>query len=141
MTQTVTRPEALTSSEAGALPWRHLERTPGVRIRTLWESPSSRAFVVLIENGAAIPCHSHADGEHHAFVLSGYCRVGDRVFDAGSYFHTPRGAMHDLRGEYPFGAEVLYVFDRGVARETTAAGGPDRHLGRADDVGQGARWR
>lgn len=100
--------------DVAALPWVHVDGVPGARARTLWESPSSRAVLLLLDRGATIPLHVHPDEEHHAFVLEGWCAVGDRLLDEGSYVHVDAGEPHDVRGEFPFGATVLYVFERGA---------------------------
>lgn len=100
--------------EEGALPWVRMEGAPGVRVRTLFESPASRAVLLLLDRGAEVPMHVHPRDEHHAFVLEGRCRVGDRVLGPGSYVHVAPGTPHEIRGEYPWGTKVLYVYERGA---------------------------
>lgn len=113
MTATTVEPtRAVTARAAGALPWVHDPDVFGARVRTLWESPGSRAVLLLLDRGAHVPLHVHAGEEHHAFVLDGWCAVGDQVYGEGSYLHTDPGVPHDVRGDFPFGATILYVFHR-----------------------------
>jgi quercetin dioxygenase-like cupin family protein len=106
-------PEVVSARDEGALPWVRLDGAPGVRVRTLFESPTSRSVVLLLDRGAEVPMHVHPQDDHHAYVLEGRCRFGDRVLDTGSYVHVAAGTPHDLRGEYPWGTKVLYVIERG----------------------------
>lgn len=118
MTATLTQapaPATLQSArDVAALPWAHVDGIYGARVRTLWESPSSRAVLLLLDRGATIPLHVHPDEDHHAFVVEGWCVVGDRLLDAGSYLHVAAGEPHEIKGEFPFGATILYVFERGA---------------------------
>lgn len=113
-TTTVASAAVLPARDVGALPWSRLDGIPGARVRTLWESPTSRAVLLLLERGAVVPLHVHPDEDHHAFVLQGWCAVGDRLLDEGSYLHVAAGEPHEIKGEFPFGATVLYVFERGT---------------------------
>ena len=105
-------PAVLPARDVGALPWVRPDGAPGTRVRTLWESPRSRAVLLLLEPGAGFPLHVHPEAEHHAYVLAGRCAVGDRLLGAGSYAHADPGEPHDVRGEHPFGATLLYVVER-----------------------------
>jgi quercetin dioxygenase-like cupin family protein len=119
MTATLTRapaPAAVRPArDVAALPWEHLDGVRGARVRTLWESPSSRAVLLLLDRDASVPLHVHPDEEHHAFVVEGWCLVGDRLLDKGSYAHVAAGEPHEVKGEFPFGATILYVFERGAS--------------------------
>ena len=101
--------------EVGALPWARIDGAPGVRVRTLWESPTSRAVLLLLDRDARVALHVHPAEEHHAFVVEGRCAVDGRVLGAGSYAHVAAGVPHDVRGEQPSGARILYVFERGAS--------------------------
>jgi quercetin dioxygenase-like cupin family protein len=103
----------LSAREAGALPWVPGD-APGVRVRVLWSSRRSSAVVVLLEPGAALPVHLHPAIEHHAYVIDGRCRAGERDLGPGSYVHVPAGQPHDLLGLPPFGATVFYVLEGGA---------------------------
>lgn len=107
-------PEVVTAWDEGVLPWVRLDGAPGVRARTLSESATSRAVVLLLDSGAEVPMHVHPSDDHHAYVLEGRCRVADRVLGPGSYVHIPAGTPHDIHGEYPFGTKVFYVYERGA---------------------------
>jgi quercetin dioxygenase-like cupin family protein len=108
----MTSPVVLSNWEVGTIPWRHPAGAPGIRVRTLWESARSRAVLLLIPAGASYPVHAHADEEHHAYVVQGTCRAGARDLTEGSYVHVPAGEPHDVCGSAPYGATVLYVFER-----------------------------
>jgi len=117
VTVTLTRapaPAVQPARDVAALPWAHLDGIDGARVRTLWESPSSRAVLLLLDRGARVPLHVHPDEAHHAFVLHGWCAVGEHLLEEGSYVHTPAGEPHEIRGEFPFGATVLYFIERGT---------------------------
>jgi quercetin dioxygenase-like cupin family protein len=107
-------PEVVSAWDEGALPWVCLDGAPGVRVRTLFESPTSRSVVLLLDRDAEVPMHVHPQDDHHAYVLEGRCRVGDDVLGAGSYVHVAAGTPHDVRGEYPWGTKVLYVVEGGT---------------------------
>ncbi len=113
-TTTLAAPAVISAWDVGALPWVRPDGTTGVRVRTLWESPASRAVLVLLDQGAGFSLHVHPEDDHHAYVLEGRCSVGGRSLAAGSYVHTLAGEPHDVRGECPFGTKVLYVFERGT---------------------------
>ena len=110
----MTEPLVLDGWDVGALPWQRASGVPGARLRPLWESPRSRAVLLLLEAGTSFPAHLHPDEEHHAYVVRGRCRVGARLLGEGSYVHIPPGERHDIHGEAPAGATVLYVFERGA---------------------------
>lgn len=100
--------------EVRAVSWAREPGDPGMRVRTLWSSDQSRAELLLLDVGAGLPLHTHRDEEQHAFVVEGTCQLDGRLLAAGSYAHIPAGAPHEIRGERPFGAQVLYVFERGA---------------------------
>lgn len=108
-------PLAALAREAGSPPWVPVDGVAGARVRTLWESPSARAVVLRLERGATIPLHVHPDEEHHAFVLAGWCAVGEHLLTEGSAMRVAAGEPHEVRGEFPFGATILYVFERGAS--------------------------
>ena len=108
-------PAVLPAWEVRALSWTPVDGVYGARTRTLWESPFSRAVLLLLDRGATVPLHVHPEEDHHAFVVSGWCAMGDRLLDEGSYVHVAAGEPHEVKGEFPFGATILYVFERGAS--------------------------
>lgn len=119
MTTTLTRAPAPAAvrpvRDVSALPWVHLDGVDGARVRTLWASPASRAVLLLLDPGVTVPMHIHPADAHHAYVIEGRCAVGGQILGEGSYAHVAPGEPHEVRGELPFGATILYVFERGAS--------------------------
>lgn len=101
---------SLSVSTVLQLPWENLHGVPGVRAKVLWRSGTSLAGMLLIEPGAALTAHAHPDGQHHAYVVEGRCRVGDAVLTEGAYIHVPAGAAHDIASAGPNGCRLFYLY-------------------------------
>lgn len=100
----------LHAEDVEALAWEHLHGVHDAGTRVLWRERGSLAGILRLGPGAHLDEHVHSDGNHHVYVLSGRCGVGDEVLAAGSYVHVPAGEAHALRAEGPEQCVVLYLY-------------------------------
>jgi quercetin dioxygenase-like cupin family protein len=105
-----TRTVRLHAEDVEALAWEHLHGVRDAETRVLWRERGSLAGILRLGPGARLDEHVHSDGNHHVYVLSGRCGVGDEVFGSGSYVHVPAGEAHALRAEGPEQCVVLYLY-------------------------------
>jgi quercetin dioxygenase-like cupin family protein len=86
--------EGYTSQSADDAPVREL--FPGIRLRTLWQGPSSAsAHVLEMDPGTSWPRRDvHEPGPEEVFVVAGTFNDGARDYSPGTFLHAPAGSWH-----------------------------------------------
>jgi anti-sigma factor ChrR (cupin superfamily) len=74
--------------------WR--ETFPGVRFKTLSVDDARDLVMLMVEMkpGARFPDHPHDDTAEDGLVISGDVQMGDRLMQAGDYYHAEPGTVH-----------------------------------------------
>jgi quercetin dioxygenase-like cupin family protein len=67
--------------------------SPLISYRLLFDNGVTRARLVRFAAGGAIPAHRHKEDEA-AFVMEGWCTIGDLTLRTGDYHMVPTGASH-----------------------------------------------
>jgi quercetin dioxygenase-like cupin family protein len=67
--------------------------SPLISYRVLFDNGKTTARLVRFAPGGAIPAHRHKDDEA-AFVVEGWCTIGELTLRTGDYHMVPTGASH-----------------------------------------------
>ena len=99
------------------------ERQPGVRMKSLWEDPSSRRRAVMtrIEPGAKLPLHRHV-GDELVFVIEGAIVDEFGTIATGNVGYRPNGCVHTVSTSN--GATLLAILTGGVEPIAERVSGP-----------------
>lgn len=77
---------------ADAASW--IRVTSKIDCQVLFDNGNTSAHLVRFAAGAVSPGHRH-EYDEAAFVMSGWCVVGDIRLNTGDYHMVPKGASHD----------------------------------------------
>jgi anti-sigma factor ChrR (cupin superfamily) len=107
------------------LPWE--ERQPGVRMKSLWEHPTSkrRAVMTRIEPGAKLPLHRHV-GDELVFVIEGAIADEFGTIATGNVGYRPNGCVHTVSTSN--GATLLAILTGGVEPIAERVSGPPSQI-------------
>jgi quercetin dioxygenase-like cupin family protein len=94
------------------LPNQRLHGLPDVLTRLVWRSGESMAGVIEVAPGQQLPEHVHADGHHHAWIISGTAKILGVTVGPGSYVHIPAGIEHAVEEVSGEGLRMFYLFLR-----------------------------
>ena len=110
---TLTRPSPvpvlLPEQLIDALRWEPLPGSVGVRVKQICSGPGWASGLLQLAPGGSEAMHTHPDGEHHLWVLSGSVRTEDTHLGVSSYLHIPAQLRHQLRDEGN-GCTLFYVY-------------------------------
>lgn len=118
MTTTTTQvtPVVLTAEAVSALPLVPVDESiTGVAHRVLWQTDTSVAGVMTVEQGHRLGTHAHRRNHHHIWVLEGAAEILGVEIGPGSYVHVPAGVEHDLEARSTSGCTVFYLYLPGAS--------------------------
>ncbi len=92
------------------LPFQQLHGLADVLTRVVWRSRGSLAGVMEVAPGEQLASHTHLDGHHHAWIISGTAEILGQVVGPGSYVHIPAGMEHAVENVSPNGLRMFYLY-------------------------------
>lgn len=102
--------QVLNPDDLAEIPWIDLHDLPGATLKTLWETPASRAGLMRFEAHVAHPATMYDGFERHVVVMAGSATIAGRQLVAGSYVCIPAGIDSGTTQAGPDGCTLFYHF-------------------------------